>query len=248
MKFSVITPFCCWHEMKVEQLHRCVGSLHNQTFPDYEHILVDNGSNIDYGLITDKLFVIPKLERLVGYKKGLEEAKGEWIVFCDSDDELLSYALDLFNQAIEKYPDYKVFNFASFHVDRYFKTRIRGVFKPARKKVGHEVFGGGNIVNGTFIFHRSLISKAMLNGLDFCNPWDFSIAFQEEFPVIKKYFIVKHPEHPKGYPKELGNPWGNDYYFFYRLTRKNHSMPLDIPVILIHHEGKQKGEYHELTD
>lgn len=251
MKFSIITPFHCWHSMKEHQINRCLDSVFTNSFRNYEHILIDDGSVLEYNLNEYdriKLIRVRHLERLMAYKKGLEEADGDWIVFCDSDDELLSYSLYCMNQAIKKYPGYKVFNFSSIHIGRNYQSRIRECFRPAEKGDGHEVFGGGCIVNGTFIFHKSLIDKEMLDGLNYSNPWDFSINFQNRFPEIKPYFTATHPDHPKGLPRELGNPWGNDYYLFYQITRHNKSKALNIPIIMIHHEGKQEGEYHELLD
>ncbi len=253
MKVSIITPFHIWHPMKLKQLKRCVSSVSTQShlFEDFEHILVDDGSTVDIDSSQFPDYVkyskIDHKERLFAYKKGLEEATGDWILFLDSDDELFGHSLFCMSQMIAKHPGFKIFNYESVHVRRNYITTTRGAFKPKSLEVGHEDFGGGNIVNSTFIFHKSLVDDKMLKGLEFSNPWDFSTTFQEEFPKQKEHFVVDHPDHPNGCAKELGNPWGNDHYFFYRLTRRNHCKSFDIPLVLIHHEGKSDGEYHELN-
>ena len=59
------------------------------------------------------------------------------------------------------------------------------------------------------------------------SPYDFSAHAQLEFPEIRQYFMVNHVAEPHKIIKELGNPWGNDYYLFYKYTRKYHSKPID---------------------
>lgn len=261
-RFSILTSVHVAHDLKRNQLERCEKSLMAQFHNDFEWILVDDGSVMDISCDADwiKLIKQPHHERIIAMNKALEEARGEWILFLDSDDELMSYALEAISQMIEANPKYNMFNYGSIHVRRNFSAHIRDAFKPKKEKVGHEVFGGGNIVNGTFVFHRSVYDK--LGGfpptekikdpsnkrdwLYMVNPWDFSIAAQMEFPEIKPYFTAEHPDHPKGLPKELGNPWGNDFYIFYKYTRKYHSKPYDVPLLVVHHEGKHNGEHHKI--
>ena len=76
-------------------LEKCIDSILNQTYADYEVILVDDGSVDNSVLICDlyaekneKVRVIHKLnEGLVAARKtGLENANGKYIGFVDSDD------------------------------------------------------------------------------------------------------------------------------------------------------------------
>lgn len=263
MKFSVITTVYCWHELKRKQLNRCKKSLESQSFTDFEHIIVDDGSPEDFAPVEADIRQ-PHLERIHALKKGMKLAKGEWFVFLDADDELVSYALETINQMIEKYPDYKMFNFGSFHVNRDYSTKIRGVFQPKMEEVGHAEFGGGNIVNGTYVFHRDVyedlggfpddekeidtseINYGGVRALNMCSPFDFAAKAQLEFPKIRDYFTVDSGEPEGKIIKELGNPWGQDFYLFYKYTRKYHSKPFDIPLYIVHHEGKMDGEGHDI--
>ena len=77
----------------------------------------------------------------------------------DSDDEMVSYYLEACDAMIAKYPNYKLFNFGSIHITGDYKAPPRGPFQPKKLEVGHEVFGGGTIVNGTFIFHRDIYKE-----------------------------------------------------------------------------------------
>jgi glycosyltransferase involved in cell wall biosynthesis len=90
-KISVIVPV-----YNVEKyLHRCVDSILNQTFQDFEIILIDDGSNDhsgkicdDYALKDKRIKVIHKKNARVSAARndGLKLAKGKYISFIDSDD------------------------------------------------------------------------------------------------------------------------------------------------------------------
>lgn len=90
-KISVIVPV-----YKVEKyLPRCVDSILSQSFTDFELILVDDGSPDNCGKICDeyaqkdsRVRVFHKSNGGVSSARnlGLDNAKGEWITFIDSDD------------------------------------------------------------------------------------------------------------------------------------------------------------------
>ena len=99
-KISIIVPV-----YKVEKyLHRCLNSIANQSFTDWECILVDDGSPDNSGKICDEYAEKDERFRVIHQEnagvsaarnKGLDEAKGEWITFIDSDDwiELNAYEI-----------------------------------------------------------------------------------------------------------------------------------------------------------
>lgn len=76
-------------------LHRCVDSILNQTFDDWELLLIDDGSKDSSGDICD--YYSSKDKRIRTFHKenggassarnlGLDNACGDWVTFCDSDD------------------------------------------------------------------------------------------------------------------------------------------------------------------
>lgn len=86
-----------------EYLDRCLGSILDQDFTSYEVILVDDGSTDSSPLICDRYSATDSRFRTLhkpnggvssARNAGLELAKGEYIMFLDSDDALLPYALD----------------------------------------------------------------------------------------------------------------------------------------------------------
>ena len=83
-------------------LPRCLSSILSQSFTDFELLLVDDGSTDGSGAICDafaekdgRIRVFHKENGGVSSARnlGLDEAKGEWIYFVDSDDEVLPNGL-----------------------------------------------------------------------------------------------------------------------------------------------------------
>lgn len=259
MRFSVITPVNLWNDYRKKSIKRAVESVSKQTFKDFEYIIVNDGSTQEVELPDFSwLRVVNKQheERVLALKKGIEEAKGEIICLLDSDDEYEPNYLEKVDKYFKKYPKYKMFNFGATFVWNDGGLSLRGPFKPKKKKIGHEIFGGGNIVNGTFVWHRSVsddlgsfpeatiedidtteINYGGIRNLHMWTPYDFSAAAQLEFPEIREFFMVDHVNEPEKILKELGNPWGNDYYLFYKYTRKYHSKPMEDHLLKVHIKG-----------
>lgn len=86
--FSIIIPnYNCEKYIK-----ECLDSIFNQTFIDYEVIVIDDGST-DNSIEVIKNYNVKILHTKRKYaggarNKGLEEVKGEYIIFLDSDDWL----------------------------------------------------------------------------------------------------------------------------------------------------------------
>lgn len=92
MKLSIIVPIY----NVAAYLRKCVESLLNQYYSDYEIILVDDGSTDESGKIADSLACFrPNIIRTIhqvnqglsgARNTGIETALGEFVVFVDSDD------------------------------------------------------------------------------------------------------------------------------------------------------------------
>ena len=261
-KFSLLTPVNVWDQERKSQLERAVKSIESQTFKDYEHIVINDGSSVPFEVPSAvKRIDVPHGERVIAYNRGLEQAKGEWICFLDHDDEYEPYYLERVNWAINAYPEYKMFNFGCRYIYKDGKEAKREPFEPKVLDAGHEVFGGGNVVNGTFVFHRSVYedlggyppdvvkdidctdinypafpgqTKPLIRDLHMNTPYDFSAFYQLKFPELKKYFMVDFESEPNKILKELGNPWGQDFALFYQYTRKYHSKPIKEYLYVVH--------------
>lgn len=106
-KVSVIVPV-----YKVEKyLERCVDSLLNQDFRDYEIILIDDGSPDDCPLICDDYAETEEKIKVIHKKNGglsdarnygVNYAKGEYVIFVDSDDYVENNHISSLWNLIEK--------------------------------------------------------------------------------------------------------------------------------------------------
>lgn len=93
VKISVVVPVY----NTVKYLQRCVDSILNQTFKEFEVLLIDDGSSDGSERLCDKLASTDKRIRVihqsnsgvsVARNNGIESAAGEYLLFVDSDDYL----------------------------------------------------------------------------------------------------------------------------------------------------------------
>lgn len=98
-------------------LNRCVDSVLNQTFHDWELLLIDDGSKDrsmylcdEYALKDKRIKVFHKKNGGVSSARnmGLDYARGEWITFVDSDDYICENIFDLVSSHNE---DLLIFNY-----------------------------------------------------------------------------------------------------------------------------------------
>ena len=98
MKLSIIVPV-----YNVEGcLERCVQSIVTQGLDDFEVLLVDDGSTDRSGMLCDELCSKNECIRVIhqpngglsaARNRGIDEARGEYVTFVDSDDELCTNTL-----------------------------------------------------------------------------------------------------------------------------------------------------------
>ncbi len=102
---SVIVPV---YNVK-NYINRCIDSILNQSFSNFELILVDDGStdgseNIceEYALKDSRIKVIHQKNagQAAARNNGVKAAKGEWIAFIDSDDSVNSQLLKALYDAV----------------------------------------------------------------------------------------------------------------------------------------------------
>ena len=192
-KISVIVPV-----YKAEAyLHRCVDSLLAQTFTDFEVLLVDDGSPDRSGEICDeyarkdsRVRVFHKENGGVSSARnmGLDEARGKWICFVDSDDFLDSSFLHdfkfndslvgLYLQGYRVVSDNQILSIHRFEREVAI-LRIVDVFIEAERK---------SILNSPVckLFNRELINSNMLY-------FDLNTSYGEDHLFVLNYlqFVQK---------------------------------------------------------
>jgi glycosyl transferase, family 2/glycosyl transferase family 8 len=107
-----------------EYLKQCLDSILEQTFSNYEVILVNDGSTDSSGLICQEY--AEKDARIRYFEKengglsdarnyGIEQAQGEYLTFVDSDDFLdASHLTILYNALVNNDADISITNYANY--------------------------------------------------------------------------------------------------------------------------------------
>ena len=104
-KFSIIIPV-----YNVEQyIKRCLDSVFNQSYKDFEVIVVNDGTkdnSMDIVKDYDVKAINQKNQGLsVARNTGVKKAKGEYIIFLDSDDYIEKDLLKNINESLDNNPD-----------------------------------------------------------------------------------------------------------------------------------------------
>lgn len=107
-----------------EYLQSSINSVLNQTYKNFEYIIIDGASS------DSTIEIIQKYQESITYwiseedtgiydawNKGLKQAKGDWIAFIGADDQLLPDALQTYINLINSYPE-NTFDYISSRVKR----------------------------------------------------------------------------------------------------------------------------------
>lgn len=116
MKLSITIPVY----QTQDTIDRCIESILQQSFTDYEIILVDDGSDYECSQLCDKY---PQKDRRIttihkengglsdARNTGIKHSKGEYITFIDSDDAIQNDTLQALMDEINKYPETDVLEY-----------------------------------------------------------------------------------------------------------------------------------------
>lgn len=162
--FSIVIPLY----NKGYQIKATIDSVLSQTYPNWECLVVDDGSS------DNSCSVVQKIEdsRIKYLKKknggpssarnmGIENALFDWILFLDADDYLLNDALAHFDTLINKYNNIKCF-VCNMYLKRGKKTRRysyaykNGILKNNFLSV---VLNQCRMRAGTTIFHKDIFAN-----------------------------------------------------------------------------------------
>ena len=112
--FSIVVPTF----NRAGHIGRCLDSIVRQSFHDHEVVVVDNastdgtvavalgfGGRLDIGVLVND----SNRERSYSRNRGAEHARGRFVVFLDSDDELRSDALEFAAAFVDADPDRRFF-------------------------------------------------------------------------------------------------------------------------------------------
>lgn len=156
--FSIIMPtynraFC---------IETAINSLLNQTYQNFELVIVDDGSTdgtenllkekFSKELVNERIkYISVKTNKGVCNARnvGLENAENEWIGYLDTDNTIDSKYLEEFKNAIIKNPNRKIF----------YAKLITGHGKIIGKSFDYKALCAGNYIDmGVFVHHKSLVN------------------------------------------------------------------------------------------
>lgn len=107
---------------KETSVAQCLKSVLSQSYDDFEVVIVDDGST-DGSVAVVEAFNDSRI-RLIRQENGgpskarntgVKNARGEWIVFLDADDELLPGALETFRNLYENHSEIEMFCCSSIY-------------------------------------------------------------------------------------------------------------------------------------
>ena len=186
---------------------RAVRSVLAQTWKDLELIVVDDGSRDgtperveeEFGAQV-RLMVLPENRGVSAARnRGIEEARGEWMAFLDSDDEWVPEKLEK-QMALLRESGSKV-----CHTDEIWIRR--GVRVNPRKH--HRKCGGDIFLNAlplccmspsSILLHRSVFEEVGLfdESLPACEDYELFLRITCRYPVsyLEEKLVVKYGGHP----------------------------------------------------
>lgn len=221
-KLAVIIPN--WNGR--EFLQDCLVSLYNQTYPDFEVILVDNGSADGSVVFTEKNFPkvnIIKLKKNYGFAKAINEgvkiSLSEYVVFLNNDTSVDKNWLKNLVACAQKHPE--VISVNSKLLNFYDRKIIDGVGilmneVGQARSIGWQELDQGQFEKETYIF-GSTGGASLFRRKEFLNLGGFEesyfmyyeevdFAFRSEFQGYRSIYCPKalvfhkHKSTAKKYP------------------------------------------------
>jgi glycosyltransferase involved in cell wall biosynthesis len=157
--FSVVVP--CYN--RAAFLKQSIGSIQAQTFPDFEVVIVDDGSTDDTKEVVSSLrngegrikyIYQQNSERGIARNNGIKNSSGQFIVFFDSDDEMKVDYLEKLNQSILKFPFHNFYS-AKYNFIESGKESPSTMKKIREGSYGREIVLKGNPFACNFCIRRS---------------------------------------------------------------------------------------------
>lgn len=175
-------------------LRRAINSALYQSFPDWELVVVDDGSTdstrkliAEYMKKEERIsyFFQPNAGLASARNTGMQRAKGDLLCFLDSDDEFAPEHLERRVKYLEKYPTIDFLHGGMQLVGPKKKQYVVNLTDPSKKIHLSECH-----VGGTFFFRRKILRRVKtFNPIPFGEDFDF-------YTRAEKYFTVRKVRYP----------------------------------------------------
>ena len=196
-KVSVIIPTY----NSANYLPAAIESVLSQSFQDFEVIVIDDGSTDNTAMVVRdyepriRYFCQTNSGVSKARNRGIEESKGEYVAFLDSDDTWLTDKLEHQIRALNQNPDYRVCYTAFVCVDEHLKpiNVCRSEFATVALE---DLLCFGNVVGSicSVLAHRSLFDYSVRfdSNLSQCADWDMwvQLARQTELLYLDEVLVT----------------------------------------------------------
>lgn len=183
IKFSIITPVY----NRIDCIQHCVECVRRQTYDNWEHIVVDDGSTDGTDILLEKLskedcrlkYIRQSINQgpCSARNKALDMAVGDFVIFYDSDDHLHTDALHIVLDTIQKYSGFSYYLFALDSRADYY--REHPVLSADHMVLSYSMWITGK-VTGDFVH---VISRHLWTGIRF----DEKYRIYEEMTLLSLY-------------------------------------------------------------
>lgn len=257
IKFSIVAPIYSQSNnlhYRTNKIDRLIQSIHEQSFKDFELILINDGSpdpalfpKLEEWARKDERIVLVNQnhqQRVATRNNGMKLARGEWICWADSDDQYTRDYLWVCDETIKSNPEFPIFIFGAL-IKRPEGITVRHALDIPEEGDGHEWFGSGRTNTGSFIFKRELLEDTD-NWIPNCeSPYEFAAQSRVDLRLDPNDDRVENPTgaFTDGIMRRglsLGNPWGDDWLQIFKLTRHNKAKSIDIPIYIIYPRGSEQ--------
>ena len=177
-------------------LFRALKSVYNQTFTNFEVLVVDDGSDDNTGLLIEALkmdnlyyYCIPHRNANVARNFGISQAKGDYVAMLDADDEWLTHHLDMNLNLIEGNSCDGIFSSVILKTQenqRVFRTRSLA----RNEKMVDYLLATGIGAHTSTLFMKKVAARDIL--------WDDTLKRHQDYDFVirfsKKYKWLPNPE------------------------------------------------------
>jgi glycosyltransferase involved in cell wall biosynthesis len=197
---SVVIP-CAGH---AHYLGEAIESVLAQTYPHLEVVVVDDGSPDNASAITSRYAGVRRLQTdgegvSVARNAGLRNTNGDFLVFLDADDRLLSDAIEVGLRKLEEHPE------CAAAIGAYLRTSHDGKpidthDQPAVEEEQYAALMRNNWAGfpGRAIYRRAVFEhvRGFDPGLKAAEDFALNLEIMRRFPVCShEVVVVEHREH-----------------------------------------------------
>ena len=197
---SVITRT---HGKDDRHLRECIVSVMNQTYPNIEHIIVEDGGNHKQALIEQirdsygakpalKYFPLNKVGRSAAGNTGLSKAEGEYIIFLDEDDLFFPDHIETLYNTLQAFPEIDAaYSLAWDTQTDETRAEQSGFYRELTHNtpaIFYQEFSRGTLQHHNYIPIQAILFKRTL--FDQLGGFDETMTHLEDWDLWKKYASI----------------------------------------------------------